>query len=186
MAPKKASAELVSARAIRRRIFLVRSRQVMLDADLADLYGVETGALTRAVLRNRERFPSDFMFQLTEEDWARLRCQIGISNEGRGGRRYRPRVFSEQGIAMLSSVLRSKQAIAVNVEVMRAFVELRRMAQSYEELANRVDELEREVGAKLGRERARVDAIFKLLREVTLTRPRKQPAGFMPPKDRQR
>ena len=78
----------------------------MLDADLADLYGVETGALTRAVLRNRERFPSDFMFQLTEEEWARLRCQIGISNEGRGGRRYRPRVFSEQGVAMLSSVQR--------------------------------------------------------------------------------
>jgi len=154
----------------------------MLDADLADLYGVETGALTRAVLRNRERFPSDFMFQLTEEEWVRLRCQFGISNEGRGGRRYRPRVFSEQGIAMLSSVLRSEQAVAVNIEIMRAFVELRHIAQSYEGLANRLDELERNVSAKLGKERARVDAIFKLLREVTLSRPRKHPAGFMPSK----
>ena len=160
----------ISTKSIRQRIFPMRDRQVMLDADLADLYGVETGALTRAVLRNRERFPVDFMFQLTKEEWARLRCQIGISNEGRGGRRYRPRVFSEQGIAMLSSVLRSKQAVAVNIEIMRAFVELRRMAQSYEELSSRIDELEREVGAKLGRERARVDTIVALILSNTTKR----------------
>src|SRR6266511_4431319 len=177
----KKSTDLVSVGAVQRRIYLIRGMQAMLDSDLAELYGVETGALTRAVRRNQERFPADFMFQLTQEEWTGLRSQIGISNEGRGGRRYRPLVFSEQGVAMLSSVLRSKRAAAVNVEIMRAFVELRQIAHSHAELAKRVDELERAVGAELGTQGAKVEAIFKLLREVTLTPKRKQPAGFMPP-----
>ena len=110
---EEAALELVAAPAIQKRILVVRERHVMLDEDLADLYGVETGALTRAVRRNSDRFPEDFTFQLTDEEWAALRSQTGISNTGRGGRRYAPYVFTEQGVAMLSGVLRSKHAVAV-------------------------------------------------------------------------
>jgi hypothetical protein len=180
-APKKPSEALVSVAAIQRQIYVIRDRQVMLDSDLAELYGVETGALTRAVRRNQDRFPDDFMFQLGEKEWRDLRSQIGISNEGSGGRRYAPYVFSEQGVAMLSSVLRSKQAVAVNVEIMRAFVELRRMAHSHGELARRVDELEAAVAGKLGEHDEKLAAIFQVLREVTFVKSRKRRAGFMPP-----
>ena len=99
----------------------------MLDADLASLYGVETKNLNKAVTRNQARFPDDFMFQLTAEEWDSLRFQAGTSNTGRGGRRYAPRVFTEQGVAMLSSVLRGDRAASVNVAIMRAFVRLRQM-----------------------------------------------------------
>lgn len=108
----------------------------MLDRDLAELYGVETKILTRAVRRNEDRFPSDFMFRLTANEFANLRSQLGTSSAGHGGRRYPPYVFTEQGVAMLSSVLRSKRAVAVNIEVMRAFVEIRRAATSF--IAKRV------------------------------------------------
>ena len=114
----------------------------MLDRDLALLYGVETKVLNRAVKRNLQRFPFDFMFQLTSEEAKILRCQIGTSNEGRGGRRYLPYVFTEQGVAMLSSVLNSERAIVVNIEIMRAFVKLRQMLASNAELSRRLDELE--------------------------------------------
>ena len=114
----------------------------MLDRDLALLYGVETKVLNRAVKRNLQRFPLDFMFQLTAEEANSLRCQIGTSNEGRGGRRYLPYVFTEQGVAMLSSVLNSERAIVVNIEIMRAFVKLRQMLASNAELSRRLDELE--------------------------------------------
>lgn len=98
---------------------------VMLDEDLARLYGTATGALVRAVQRNRERFPLDFMFQHSEQEVSAVRCHIGISKSGRGGRRYLPYVFTEQGIAMLSGVLNSPRAIAVNIQIMRPFVWLR-------------------------------------------------------------
>jgi ORF6N domain len=175
-------AELAPA-VIRRRILVVRERQVMLDSDLAGLYGVETRRLIEQVKRNIERFPADFMFQLTKEEAAELRSQNAISNPGRGGRRYAPYVFTEQGVAMLSSVLKSKQAAAVNVEIMRAFVELRRMAHTHAELSRRVDELEEAVAAKLGEHDEQLQAIFKVLREVTLLRPRKRRAGFVPSPD---
>jgi hypothetical protein len=122
-------------------IFFVRGERVILDADIAALYGVETKALVRAVKRNLDRFPQDFMFQLTPEEILRLRCQIGTSN-GRGGRRYLPYAFTEQGVAMLSGVLRSEQAVKVNVEIMRAFVRLRRMVNEQAELARKLDDLE--------------------------------------------
>lgn len=150
----------------------------MLDEDLADLYGVETGALTRAVRRNKDRFPEDFCFQLTKVENEDLRSQIGIS-KGPGGRRYAPYAFTEQGVAMLSSVLRSKQATAINIEIMRAFVELRRMAESHAELSKRIDELERKMKARLGAQEQRVAAIFQLLREVTITKKRPRRAGFV-------
>lgn len=114
----------------------------MLDRDLALLYEVETKVLNRAVKRNLLRFPLDFMFQLTPEEAENLRCQIGTSKKGRGGRRYLPYVFTEQGVAMLSTVLNSERAILVNIEIMRAFVKLRQMLASNAELSRRLDELE--------------------------------------------
>lgn len=126
-------------------IHVIRRQRVMLDSDLALLYGVETKALNQAVGRNQTRFPADFMFQLTAEEARDLRYQSGTSNAeaGRGGRRYRPYVFTEQGVAMLSSVLRSPRAIAANVEIMRAFVRLRELISSHAELAAKIDSLER-------------------------------------------
>jgi len=132
-----ASAQLTAATAIEKRIFVVRNRQVMLDEDLADLYGVETKRLIQQLKRNLKRFPDDFMFQLTKAEAEALRSQIATSNTGRGGRRYAPYVFTEQGVAMLSSVLHSERAAAVNIEIMRAFVELRRAASSYAALEKR-------------------------------------------------
>ena len=124
----------VSIQLIERRIYLIRGHKVMIDVDLAELYGVPTHRLNERVKRNRKRFPEDFMFQLTKVEAQALRSQIAISKIGRGGRRYQPYVFTEQGVAMLSSVLNSEQAIEVNIMIMRAFVKLRQMLESNEEL----------------------------------------------------
>jgi len=145
----------------------------MLDFDLAGLYGVETRALVQAVRRNIARFPADFMFQLTPTDLQILRSQSVISRSW-GGRRYRPYAFTEQGVAMLSSVLRSPRAVAVNVEIMRAFVRLRRVLASHAELARRLDELERRYD---GQFRAVFDAIRQLMQPPEAERPR---IGFRP------
>jgi hypothetical protein len=122
-------------------ILLVRGHKVMLDADLAALYGVETKALTRAMKRNIGRFPPDFMFQLTKDEFDDLRRQSGTSSSW-GGRRYPPYAFTEQGVAMLSSVLQSQRAVQVNIQIMRTFVKLRRMLQSHEDLARKLAALE--------------------------------------------
>ncbi|HEX3578623.1 MAG TPA: ORF6N domain-containing protein [Thermoanaerobaculia bacterium] len=129
------------AERIRQSIFLIRGEKVMLDVHLADLYQVETRALVQAVTRNRTRFPRDFMFQLTKREFANLRSQIVISSLW-GGRRSLPYAFTEHGVAMLSSVLRSNRAIGVNIEVVRAFVYLRRIISEHADLAKRIDELE--------------------------------------------
>ena len=134
--------DLIPSEKIEKAIYLIRGEKVMLDRDLASLYEVETKVLNRAVKRNRQRFPSDFMFQLTAEEAENLRCQIGTSSWSHGGRRYLPYVFTEQGVAMLSSVLNSERAILVNIEIMRAFVKLRQMLASNTELSRRLDELE--------------------------------------------
>jgi hypothetical protein len=134
--------DLIHSETLEKAIYLIRGEKVMLDRDLALLYGVETKVLNRAVKRNLQRFPLDFMFQLTTEEAELLRCQIGTSNEGRGGRRYLPYVFTEQGVAMLSTVLNSERAILVNIEIIRAFVKLRQMLASNVELSHRLDELE--------------------------------------------
>ncbi len=156
----------------------------MLDEDLADLYGVETKVLTRAVRRNEERFPTDFMFQLTRDEYADLRSQIGASSGGHGGRRYPPYVFTEQGVAMLSGVLRSKRAVAVNIEIMRAFVELRRAATSSAAIEKRLEELERETGARLGQHDEQLSQIFRALRQLISPPPRpKRRVGFGLPED---
>lgn len=134
---------------IKNLIYEVRGCKVMLDSDLAMLYGVETKTLNQAVKRNIERFPKDFMFQLTKEEWENLRSQIVISNLNnqnellkQGGRRYLPYVFTEQGVSMLSSVLRSKQAIAINIQIMRTFVQIKQFALENKELTQRLTKLE--------------------------------------------
>jgi hypothetical protein len=132
---------LVPAERIETRIFVLRGQNVMLSGDLAALYEVEPRALIQAVKRNIERFPDDFMFQLTDDEFRGLRSQIVMSSWG--GIRRPPYAFTEQGVAMLSSVLRSKRAVRVNVEIMRAFVRLRAMAGSIDELRQRVDALEK-------------------------------------------
>jgi YesN/AraC family two-component response regulator len=125
---------VVSVQLIERRIYLIRGHKVMIDVDLAELYGVPTKRLNERVRRNSKRFPEDFMFQLTESEAESLRSQFATSKAGRGGRRTLPYVFTEQGAAMLSTVLNSEQAIEVNIMIMRSFVKLRQMLESNEEL----------------------------------------------------
>ena len=144
------------------RILILRKQRVMLDSHLAELYGVMTKELKKAVTRNVNRFPNDFMFQLDAEEVALLRFQIGTSNIGRGGRRTRPYVFTQEGVAMLSSVLRSQRAIEVNIAIMRAFSRLRQMALSVDELVHRVEELER----GLGRHDEDFEEVFATLRKL--------------------
>ncbi len=127
---------------IQNLIYEIRGLKVMLDSDLAELYEVETKNLNKAVKRNMERFPELFMFQLTENEWQTLRFQIGTSKEGKGGRRYLPYVFTEQGIAMLSSVLNSKKAIQINIQIMITFIKVREFALTNKELSNRILQLE--------------------------------------------
>jgi hypothetical protein len=149
----------------------------MLDTDLAALYGVETGIVNRAVGRNRGRFPSDFMFQLTIAETNALRFQFGISKGGRGGRRYRPHAFTEQGVAMLSSVLRSERAVAVNILIMRTFVQLRRALSETADLGHRVDGLERQIGVH----DAVLRDVVKALRALERPAPQKRlEIGFRP------
>ena len=127
---------------IKNLIYEIRGIKVMLDSDLAKLYGVETFNLNKAVKRNIGRFPKDFMFQLTKDEYESLIFQNGISKSQRGGRRFMPYVFTEQGVAMLSSVLNSEQAIAINIQIMRTFVQLKQFALENKELTKRFNELE--------------------------------------------
>ncbi len=129
---------------IERRILLIRGHKVLLDSDLAELYQVPTKNFNKAVKRNISRFPNDFMFKLTPNENKSLRFQIGTSKKGRGGRRYVPYVFTELGVAMLSSVLNSDRAIQMNIYIMRAFVELRELLATHKELAEKIEQLEKE------------------------------------------
>lgn len=145
-------------------ICVFRGQRVMLDTDLADLYGVSTGHLNRAVKRNAGRFPPDFMFQLSAAEADFLKCQFGISKPGRGGRRRsRPFVFTEQGIAMRSSVLNSERAVRVNIAIMRTFVRLRQTLESNRQLAQKFSELERRVGKHDDEIAAILEAIRQLM-----------------------
>lgn len=165
--------DLISSEIIEKAIYLIRGEKVMLDRDLAKLYGVPTGAVNQAVRRNRERFPEDFMFQLTTEEVRQLNLsQIVIGSEKHRDPRLRPYAFTEQGVAMLSSVLRSKLAITVNIEIMRAFVKLRQMLASNAELARRLDKLESKYDKQF---RVVFDAIRQLM--TTPARNRKE-IGF--------
>ena len=163
---------LIPIERIERLILLIRGHKVILDADLAALYGVETKQLIRAVKRNLPRFPDDFMFQLNKEESENLRFHFGTSSQW-GGRRYPPYAFTEQGVAMLSSVLRSKRAVQVNIEIMRTFVRLRRMLASNKELARRLDALEKKYDAQF---KVVFDAIRELMKPPES---KKRPIGFL-------
>ena len=143
----KTKSSILPVERIVQNIYLIRGQRVMLSPHLAELYGVEARSLIQAVKRNRERFPKDFMFQLTPTEFANLKSQIVISSWG-GMRRATPYAFTEQGVAMLSSVLRSDRAVQVNIEIMRTFVRLRQSAAHYAELAQRLDELEERYDAQ--------------------------------------
>lgn len=132
--------ELLPEERIINKIYLIRGVKVILDRDLADLYGVETRSLKQAVRRNTKRFPGDFMFELTNEEFENLRSQIVTSSWG--GLRYLPMAFTEQGVAMLSSVLNSDRAISVNIQIMRAFTKLRQMLSGYGELKRKIEAME--------------------------------------------
>src|SRR4030042_915313 len=163
---------LIPAERIEQSILLIRGHKVMLSTDLAELYQVEARVLVQAVKRNIARFPQDFMFQLTEEEFSNLKSQIVISSWG-GLRRARPYAFTEQGVAMLSSVLNSERAIKVNIEIMRAFVRLRRLLASHADLARKLEALEKKYDAQFR-------VVFEAIRE--LMKPpetKKRPIGFL-------
>ena len=145
---------------IERRIYLLRGLRVILDADLAKMYGVPTKSLNLAVKRNGDRFPDDFMFQLTAEEADALRFQIETSKPARGGRRYLPYAFTEQGVAMLSSVLRSTRAVQVNIAIMRAFVRLRELLSTHADLARKLAAMERKYDSQF---KVVFDAIRQLM-----------------------
>ena len=149
---------LISSAKVENLILRIRGHNVMLDKDLSDLYKVETKYLSRQVTRNIDRFPKDFMFVLTEKEFENLRCQFGTSRWG--GRRYLPRVFTEQGVAMLSSVLRSKRAVKVNIEIIRTFVKLREMLASNAQLSRKLNALEKKYDSQF---KAVFDAIRQLM-----------------------
>ena len=153
---------LIPTEQIEQKILLICGHKVMLDSDLARLYGVSTKVLNQAVKRNRTRFPDDFMFQLSAAESEALRSRF-VTSKRRGGRQYRPYAFTEQGIAMLSSVLRSERAIQVNIMIMRAFVKLREMVAAHKELAGKLAELERRVASHDGHIKSLFDAIRQLI-----------------------
>jgi hypothetical protein len=162
---------------IRNLIYHIRGKAVMLDNDLASLYQVETGRLNEAVRRNIKRFPEDFMFQLTEDEFERLRSQFAISKIGRGGRRYLPYTFTEQGVTMLSCVLNSDVAIEVNINIMRAFVQLRRIGMTIVDMKRKIDSMERKYDHQF-------KIVFDAIRQLIEPPPEKKPKrkiGFAPP-----
>ena len=164
---------LIPVDRIEKAILLIRRQKVMLDADLAELYGVETRVLVQAVKRNLERFPEDFMFQLSKEEVDFLRSQIVTLMKGRGQHsKYLSYAFTEQGVAMLSSVLRSQRAVQVNIEIMRAFIRLRQMLASHVELARKLDALEKKYDAQFKQ-------VFEAIRRLMAPpEPKRRPIGF--------
>jgi hypothetical protein len=153
--------DIIPIQQVAQVIRFVREERVLLDFDLARLYGVTTGNLNKAVRRNRDRFPADFMFQLSAEEAKSLIFQFGIS-KGRGGRRHFPYAFTEQGVAMLSSVLNSERAVKVNIAIMRAFVKLRQTLETNRELARKFSELEKRVG----KHDEEIGAILEAIRQL--------------------
>lgn len=159
------SKSLMPVEVIRERIYLVRGHRVMLDADLAKLYGVSTKRLNEQVRRNRGRFPGDFMFTLTDKEAKSLRSQFATSKTGRGGRRYLPLVFTEHGAVMLASVLNTRIAIQASIQIARAFVVLRQIVSTHRELVKKLDDLERKIRGHDVQIEAIFDAIRQLMRQ---------------------
>ena len=189
---KPPSTPAVPVERVTGHIVLIRGEKVLIDADLADLYGVETKVLVQAVKRNLDRFPADFMFQLDAAEWVALRSQSVTSkvasvgsegSAGRGGRRYAPYAFTEQGVAMLSSVLNSSHAIAVNISVVRAFVRLRAVLSANKAMAHQLNQLER----KLESHDQAIVGILTAMRELanpSSSAPVKRPIGFVHPEEK--
>jgi hypothetical protein len=165
--------QIIPVETIQSRILLIRGHKVMLDADLAQLYQVSTGRLNEQVKRNRGRFPEDFMFELSKEELDNLKSQIATSSSWGGRRRSRPYAFTQEGVAMLSSVLRSKRAVQVNIAIMRAFVKLRELLATHKDLALKLDALEKKYDAQF---QVVFDAIRKLMEPDEL--PPRQQIGF--------
>jgi phage regulator Rha-like protein len=160
---------IIAQERIEKKIYLIRNQKVMIDQDLAELYNVSTGRLNEQVKRNLDRFPKDFMFQLSKTEYNTIRSQIAILKTGRGRhRKYLPYAFTEQGVAMLSSVLKSKRAVQVNIQIMRAFVKLREILSTHKELAQKLKELE----LKMDSHDQQIQAIFEAINQL-LTPPEK-------------
>jgi len=169
------SKDLVIGKVVEKRIFLIRGQKVMLDGDLADLYGVSTGNFNKGIRRNLKRFPDDFMFQLSEIEWNSLRSQVVISKVGRGGRRHLPYAFTESGVAMLSSVLNSVEAIQTNLIIIRTFIRMRSLLAKETAVLSRLDALERNVSSH----NVEIRKIFGTIREMlTLESNPKRPIGI--------
>lgn len=167
---------IIPSEFIERRIYIIRGRKVMLDSDLAELYKESTGRLNEAVKRNKSRFPEDFMFQLSKDEFQSLISQFAISKIGRGGQRHLSYAFTEQGVAMLSSVLRSDRAVAVNIAIMRTFVRLRQLLASNKELAEKVGEMEKKYDKQF-------KIVFDVLKQLMGPPPEnldERPFGFKP------
>ncbi len=175
--PRKQSTEIaVVPDQIESLVRIVRGQRVMLDSDLAQLYGVATKALNQAVLRNADRFPEDFAYQLTQQEFTALKSQIVTSKPGRGGLRYPPWVFTEHGVAMLSSVLRSPTAVRANIEIMRAFVRLRRLMATPGELVEQLTRLAQTVQLHDQQIQSILQALNAMLQKPE--EPRRRIAGF--------
>ena len=153
---------MLPVESITSKIYFIRDHKVMLDRDLAELYGVETKQLKRTVRRNIDRFPSDFMFELTKKELENWRCQFGTSISIKMGLRYSPMAFTEQGVAMLSSVLNSKRAIQVNIQIMRVFTKLRKMLATHDDLRQKIEDMEAKYDEQF---RIVFEAIKQLLKE---------------------
>ncbi|MBW1772343.1 MAG: ORF6N domain-containing protein [Deltaproteobacteria bacterium] len=158
---KKEKAVKIPSERVEETILLIRGQKVILDVDLAELYGVPTKALKQAVRRNKDRFPKDFMFELTKDEITNLRSQFVTSSlvQQWGGTRYKPMAFTEQGVAMLSSVLRSKRAAQVNIEIMRAFVRLRQMLSAHKDMERKIADLEKKYDEQFG-------VVFEAIRQL--------------------
>jgi ORF6N domain len=171
MGKKKTKMEgiaIIPSERIVSKIFVIRRTKVMLDRDLAELYGVETRELNQAVRRNIKRFPEDFMFQLTKEEMENWKSQIVISNRERMGLWKPPLAFTEQGVAMLSSVLKSERAIEVNVLIIRTFTKLREMLASHIELQRKIEDMERRYGNQFKEHGQQIKAIFEAIRQLLM------------------
>lgn len=166
---------LIAPESITQRILLIRGHKVMLDADLAELYEVPTKRFNEQVKRNIERFPADFMFQLTDDEHAALRSQIATSSSAHGGRRYAPYAFTEHGAIMAATVLNSPKAVEMSVFVVRAFVQLREMLSTHKELAAKLEALERKIGSHDQAIAGLIDAIRQLM---TQPKTKSRPIGF--------
>jgi phage regulator Rha-like protein len=170
----------VSTETIERRIFVIRGLKVMLDRDLAELYGVETGQLKRAVRRNIDRFPDDFMFELSKGEYEDLRCQSGTLRWGEHAK-YPPFAFTEQGVAMLSSVLSSKRAIQINVQIMRAFVRVRQIVQQSHEIQAALQKMEKRLDGHDNQIRVAFDALKSLMGQPLTVKVLPPPLEYPPP-----